>query len=81
LISRESGLEAEQAGQQRADYGVRLLERLSVDLSHRFGRGFSATNLRHFRVFYLGWQIQQMPSAELSPVQILQITSEQFPLP
>lgn len=83
-------VEAEQAGRQRADYGARLLESLSKDLSMRFGRGFSATNLRHFRSFYLGWQIQQTPSAELPALAIQQIASGEsapnspsvlFPLP
>ncbi|MDR2254045.1 MAG: PDDEXK nuclease domain-containing protein [Bifidobacteriaceae bacterium] len=57
----------EQDGQQRAEYGVELLNRLSADLTARFGRGFSARNLRQFRQFYLAWprpQIWQKPSAK-----------------
>ncbi|MCI0490180.1 MAG: DUF1016 N-terminal domain-containing protein [Blastocatellia bacterium] len=57
-------VEFEQGGKERADYGGRLLERLSQDLSSRFGRGFSIRNLRSFRAFYLGWTIRQTPSAE-----------------
>ena len=53
----------EQKGQKRAEYGEQLLERLSGDLSARFGRGFSIRNLRSFRAFYLGWPIGQTLSA------------------
>src|SRR5262245_42140772 len=38
-------VEHEQQGRARASYGAALLERLSKDLSKRFGRGFSLTNL------------------------------------
>ena len=31
-------VEFEQSGEQRAEYGAALIERLSVDLTHRFGR-------------------------------------------
>ena len=72
----------EQAGQQRAAYGEALIERLSVDLSGRFGRGFSKQNLWQMRAFHLAWpadQILQTPSAKL-PAPILQTPSgESFP--
>ena len=48
-------VEVEQAGQARADYGVRLLKRLSADLTVRFGRGFSVDNLEKMRLFYQKW--------------------------
>ena len=48
-------VEVEQAGQERATYGAELIERLSRDLSGRFGRGFSHRNLEQMRQFYLGW--------------------------
>ena len=48
-------VEVEQAGQARADYGVRLLKRLSTDLTVRFGRGFSVDNLEKMRLFYQKW--------------------------
>lgn len=54
----------EQAGKRRAQYGKELLAKLSVDLTSRFGRGFSATNIRLMRTFYLEWQIQQPLAAE-----------------
>ena len=46
-------IEFEQKGRIRADYGEKILERLSVDLTDRFGKGFSSENLRLMRKFYL----------------------------
>jgi predicted nuclease of restriction endonuclease-like (RecB) superfamily len=56
---------AEQGGKRRAEYGQHLVERLSVDLSARFGRGFSSRNLELMRLAYLAWPIPQTVSAEL----------------
>jgi len=64
-------VEFEQRGESRAAYGEALIERLSADLSARFGRGFSARNLEQMRQFYLFWpvdrlgEIPQTLSAEL----------------
>ena len=52
LIGREI-VEAEQRGQQRADYGAALLAGLSARLAQDFGRGWSVDNLEAFRQFYL----------------------------
>ena len=41
-----------QAGAKRAEYGEQLLDSLSKSLGARFGRGFSVTNLKYFRLFY-----------------------------
>lgn len=41
-----------QSGLARAEYGEALLETLSRRLTERYGKGFSATNLRYFRLFY-----------------------------
>jgi predicted nuclease of restriction endonuclease-like (RecB) superfamily len=68
-------VEYEQQGRKRALYGEQVLERLSSDLIDRFGRGFSARNLRSFRAFYLGWPIRQTASAELPDSKIRQTTS------
>lgn len=46
-------VEAEQKGRQRAGYGDQLIERLSTDLSVRFGRGFGVNNLENMRRFFL----------------------------
>lgn len=58
-------VEAEQKGKRRAGYGEQLIERLSLDLTQQFGRGFSARNLEQMRQFYLTWAIPQTVSAEL----------------
>ena len=57
-------VEFEQRGQKRAGYGQELLKRLSIDLSSRFGRGFSERNLEQMRLFYLNWPISQTLSAK-----------------
>jgi predicted nuclease of restriction endonuclease-like (RecB) superfamily len=46
-------VEFEQGGKKRAGYGEELLKRLAVDLTARFGRGFSRPNLQRFRDFFL----------------------------
>lgn len=45
-------VENEQSGRRRAGYGEALLEKLSSDLTARFGRGFSRQNLQQMRQFY-----------------------------
>lgn len=52
-------VEFEQNGEKRAQYGKGLLKRLSLDLTSKFGRGFSERNLEQMRVFYLEWPIPQ----------------------
>ncbi|NNM85492.1 MAG: DUF1016 domain-containing protein [Phycisphaerales bacterium] len=57
----------EQGGESRADYGEYLMDRLSVDLSARYGRGFSRRAVYQMRAFYLAYPaIVQTPSAQLS---------------
>lgn len=46
-------VEEEQHGETRAKYGEKLLQNLSKNLIHEFGKGFSYPNLRNFRQFYL----------------------------
>ena len=48
-------VEFEQRGEKRAEYGKALLERLSKDLTLRYGRGFARPNLIRFRQFYLAF--------------------------
>jgi predicted nuclease of restriction endonuclease-like (RecB) superfamily len=54
-------VEHEQRGTERAGYGEALLERLSMDLSARFGKGFGRENLRLMRNFYLCYPPDQIP--------------------
>ena len=46
-------VEEEQKGSNRAAYGTKLLERLSEELAHEYGSGFSKRYLAYFRKFYL----------------------------
>ncbi len=72
LIGREI-VEALQSGGERAEYGQSLLNDLSEQLSKRYGRGYSATNLRYFRLFYQAFsdrapQIHHTPCDELAAI-------------
>ncbi|OQB70948.1 MAG: hypothetical protein BWX92_03783 [Deltaproteobacteria bacterium ADurb.Bin135] len=46
-------VEFEQKGKERAEYGERLLKKLSADLTKRFGKGFSFPQLKNIRQFYV----------------------------
>lgn len=62
-------VEEEQGGADRAAYGQQLIERLSVDLTKTFGRGFSTRNLFLMRAFFLEYRnIVQTPSAQSFPL-------------
>ena len=70
-------VEEEQAGEVRAKYGKHVIELASKALTEEFGKGFSETNIRSFRKFYIEFQhlaIQQALSAE-SIIQIQQTVS------
>jgi len=49
-------VEEEQQGKQRADYGKKVIKKLSHALTLEFGCGFGERNLRDFRQFYLTFQ-------------------------
>lgn len=58
-------VEEEQNGENRAEYGKRLLKDLSFRLTERFGKGFSEDNLSNMRKFYLAYSfhhISETPS-------------------
>ena len=57
-------VEHEQGGKATSDYGEKLLERLSADLTARHGRGFSRPNVARMRAFYLSWEIVSTPSRQ-----------------
>lgn len=46
-------VEEEQQGNERAEYGKRIIEHLSKELTYRYGKGFSKRYLAYFRKFYL----------------------------
>jgi predicted nuclease of restriction endonuclease-like (RecB) superfamily len=70
-------VEFEQGGASRALYGEALIERLAVDLTRQFGRGFSKRNLEQMRLFYQYWPIAQTLSAQLNEEPAF----ARFPLP
>jgi predicted nuclease of restriction endonuclease-like (RecB) superfamily len=80
-------VEFEQRGERRAEYGAELLEKLSADLTRRFGRGFSRPNLQRFREFYLQFPSRQIRSTVSSksetPSRAADFTAlaQAFPLP
>ena len=73
LIGREI-IQAVQGGEDRADYGKRLLQDLSQQLTERYGRGFSVTNIRYFRLFYQAYsyrspEIRHKACDEFEPLE------------
>ena len=50
-------VEFEQKGNDKAEYGSQLFERLSKDLSLAYGKGFGRTNLQYIRKLYLSFPI------------------------
>lgn len=64
LIGREI-VEEEQRGKARAGYGEELIESLGRALSREYGRGFSATNLRLMRQFYLVFPVLLNSQAQI----------------
>jgi predicted nuclease of restriction endonuclease-like (RecB) superfamily len=69
-------VEQEQGGRVRARYGDALLERLSADLTRRFGRGLSVRNLRQMRAFYLAWPNGQTLSADSTAANATKAVSQ-----
>lgn len=52
-------VEFEQEGNQKAEYGTQLFERLSKDLTLAHGKGFSRSNLLYMRKLYLSFPISE----------------------
>lgn len=57
-------VEFEQGGKERAEYGAKLLQKLSHDLTKQFGEGFSYRNIRLIRQFYIAFPIWHTVSAK-----------------
>ncbi len=74
LIGREI-VEEIQSGEQRAEYGKKVIEELSQRLTARYGKGFSPTTLWNYRQFYQTFadRLEILPPVgrELEPQQIL----------
>lgn len=74
-------VDLEQEGQDRAAYGESLIERLSADLTQRFGRGYSRQNLQQMRGFYLAWPQQGIRQTLSGNSADLSEMAKTFPLP
>ncbi|MBO4875468.1 MAG: DUF1016 family protein [Bacteroidales bacterium] len=61
-------VEQEQHGKHRADYGKQIIKQASEVLTAEFGKGYSETAIRRYRMFYL----------EFKDLQILQALPAQF---
>ena len=59
-------VEFEQGGADKAKYGSELIVQLSKDLSLKYGKGFSRSNLTYMRKFYLAFPIFQTLSGKSS---------------
>ena len=49
-------VEEEQNGNERAVYGENLIKTLSKRLTEKFGKGFSKTNLKQMKSFYIAYR-------------------------
>ena len=71
-------VEQEQHGRERAEYGKRIIELASEALTAEYGKGYSLTQIKNFKKFYLmfrGLDIQQAVLAE--SMRIRQTLSDQ----
>ncbi len=59
-------VEFEQKGQVKAEYGSKLLLRISKDLKFKYGKGFSRSNLSYMRQFYIKYPNSETVSHKLS---------------
>ena len=62
-------VEIEQQGQQRADYGIHLIETLSQQLTDTFGKGYSLPNMWRFKQFFLAFPILSTNGRELTSLR------------
>lgn len=71
-------VEYEQSGEDRAEYGKKVLETLAIRLKEKGIKGMEQTNLKLFRIFYNTYpQIRQTVSEELQPNDLQQIKISQ----
>lgn len=66
-------VEFEQAGNVRAEYGKALISNLAKDLTVLHGKGFSVSNVKRFRQFYLAYPIGATTSHQLSWSHVVEL--------
>ena len=71
-------VEEEQKGKIRAEYGKELLKGLSDKLTAEFGKGFSITNLKQMRQFYLTYSISDTVLEKIENSKKQQLRSVSF---
>lgn len=59
-------VEFEQQGNEKAEYGSKILERLSKDLSHQLGRGFDRSRLIYMRLCFIKYSNPDLLSHQLT---------------
>ena len=64
-------VEFEQDGNEKAEYGSNLLNRLAKDLMLTYGKGFGRSNLFYMRKLYLSFQISGTLSHKLTWIRSL----------
>ena len=65
----------EQHGEERAEYGSNLLNRLSKDLKSKYGKGFSRRNILNMRNFYFLYPKWQTVPAKLNWSHFVELLS------
>ena len=73
-------VEYEQAGNAKAEYGADVLNRLSKDLTERYGNGFSRSNVFYMRKLYLTYPKVQTVSELLSWSHYIELLKIEDPL-
>ena len=66
-------VEFEQGGKAKAEYGAGLIPRLVRDLTLRHGKGFSRSNVKAMRQFYLAYPKSQTLSGLLSWSHVVEL--------
>ncbi|MGL5349283.1 MAG: PDDEXK nuclease domain-containing protein [Cetobacterium sp.] len=59
-------VEEEQRGENRAEYGKYVIQSISEKLTEEFGKGYSISNIKYMRQFYLTFPIGHSLSGQLS---------------
>ena len=73
-------VEFEQGGQPKAEYGTGLIPRIAKDLTLRRGKGFSLSNIKSMRQFYLAYPKSQTLSGLLSWSHVVELLKIDDPL-
>ncbi|MDR2898400.1 MAG: PDDEXK nuclease domain-containing protein [Spirochaetaceae bacterium] len=70
-------VEQEQQGKKRAEYGKQIIKLASEELTKEFGKGFSATNLKNFKAFYVAFS--DLPISQALPDLLVEKKSHTVP--